>query len=73
MEKLYQKLAEILEVDVVNSPDVIRDFDNWDSLSLLISLSMIDDEFGVNITSVEFEKIFTVGELEQLIIEKQGK
>ena len=38
MESVYAKLAEILEVDEVKPDDVLKNFDNWDSLTVLVVL-----------------------------------
>ena len=43
MQKLYIKLEEILEEDV-NDADILEDFEEWDSLSILTLVSFIDKE-----------------------------
>ncbi|WP_088187754.1 acyl carrier protein [Desulfosporosinus sp. FKA] len=72
MQELYNKMAEILEVETVKREDEIRKFDNWDSLSLLVTLSTIDSEFGVLITTEEFDKVKTIGDLEDIVKSKAG-
>lgn len=50
MEKFYANLAELLEVDAVD-PDIRLDsYVNWDSLTILSLIAMLDAEYGVNMT-----------------------
>lgn len=50
MEKFYANLAELLEVDAVD-PDIQLDsYVNWDSLTILSLIAMLDAEYGVNMT-----------------------
>lgn len=63
MQIFYDKLAEILEVDEVKPNDILQDFENWDSLTILSVLAMLDANFGVNMTAKNLQKIETVGEL----------
>ena len=49
MDDFYQKIAEILEVDAVNASDVLADFPEWDSLSVLSAIAMIGKDYGVNL------------------------
>ena len=57
------KLAEILEVEQVQPGDVLRRFENWDSLTALSILATLDASYGVNLTAGELREIKTAGEL----------
>ena len=70
MNKLCAKLAEILDVEEVKETDVLADFDEWDSLTVLSVIAMLDAEYGVNITAMELRNIKTVAELANVRIKK---
>jgi acyl carrier protein len=63
MHDIYSKLAEILEVERVNSADVLSEFEYWDSLTVLSILAMLDSEYGVNLTAAKIRQMKTAGEL----------
>jgi acyl carrier protein len=67
MQAFYEKLAEILEVDEVKTKDRLREFENWDSLTILSVIAMLDASFGINMTAKNLQKIETVGELATFI------
>jgi acyl carrier protein len=72
MEKLYEKLSIILEVDDLTSDSELSEFENWDSLGILSVLAMIDSTYGVTITSAEIASLKTVGDLVAILKEKVG-
>lgn len=71
MEKLYKKLEEILEEEVKDS-DVLEDFDEWDSLSIITLISFIDKEYHVNLYTSDIKAVKTVGDLVKLVESKKG-
>ena len=73
MEPLYKKLAAILEIEEVTSSAVLRDFDIWDSLTVLSILVMLDKDYGINIDGVALEKLETVADLASFIQSKGRK
>jgi acyl carrier protein len=72
MNDLYVKLAEILEVDEVKPDDVLKDFENWDSLTVLSVLAMLDANYGVNLTASDLRQIKTPAEL-AAAVESRGR
>jgi acyl carrier protein len=70
MEKFYDKLAEILEVDSVEPQDDVSSFENWDSLGTLAILAMIDSTYNVRISSQEMKNVKKVKDLENLVSSK---
>jgi len=72
MVYFFEKLAEILEVDEIKKTDVLLDFPEWDSLTVLSVIAMIDAEYSVNLTYEDLEGIVTVHELYELIEKKRG-
>ena len=67
MEKLYQELAEILEEDAVERGDVLRNFEEWDSLMALSIVSLLDENYGITLSAEELAEMKTVGDLEDFV------
>jgi len=64
-EVFIEKLLEVFENEekVITLEDKFRDYEEWDSLTYLSVIAMIDSEFDVIIETSDFKKIETVGEL----------
>ncbi len=73
MEGFYEKIAEILEVDAVNASDVLADFEEWDSLSVLSAIAMIGADYGVNLTAADLRGVATAQALRDLVAARRGK
>lgn len=73
MTDLYPKLAELLEVDTVQPTDVLEKFEMWDSLTVLSVLSLLDSEYGVNLTAQDLRATKTAGDLVELVSSRQSK
>lgn len=71
MTKLYQELAEILEVDEVHPSQLFQTFEAWDSLAALSLVVSVRSNYGVIITTEDLRRATTVAELEQLVQSKQ--
>ena len=63
MEQFKEKLADIFEVSSISDSDVIKDFDSWDSLTLLSLIAVIDAEFNIQINAPLFDEVITIGDL----------
>ncbi len=66
MNEFCTKIAEILDVDAVAEDDQLSDFPEWDSLSVLSVIAMLDARYGVNVTALELKGVRTVGDLWKL-------
>jgi len=73
MNELYAKLADILEVDEVKPESILRDFEVWDSLTILSIVAMADSSYGVSMTGEDLKPLITVGDLADYIAEKCTK
>ena len=62
-----KKIAEILEEDELKETDELKSYPQWDSLSVLSVIAMLDANYGVNLPAKEFENIKTAGELWNLV------
>jgi acyl carrier protein len=71
MERFYERLAEIVEEDKVGPDDVLASFEQWDSLTALSVVAMIDEHYAVNISAEELANTRTAGALEALVAAKR--
>jgi acyl carrier protein len=53
MEELVSKLAEILEVDDLDVSKKFSDYEEWDSLSGLTVLALLDSDYNTTMSSKE--------------------
>jgi acyl carrier protein len=68
-----QKFSEAVEDDnilICNEDSNFREFESWDSFSLLAIIAMIDVEYKVNITAMELHQADTLGKLYSLVMNK---
>jgi len=72
MERFYERLAEVLEEDKVGPDDVLASFEQWDSLTALSVVAMIDEHYGVNLSAEELATARTAGALEALVAAKRA-
>jgi len=64
-EKFIELFKTTLEIDGsdVTLDTKFRDLENWDSLSFLSVLAMIDEEYDVIIEGNDFRKLVTIEDL----------
>jgi len=64
-EKFLELFKEVFEMEgqSVNFTDNFRDFDEWDSLTHLSLIAMLDDEYNMQIEEEELKKLLTVEDL----------
>lgn len=69
MEKFIEDLKEVLEIEdrEINPTDNFKEYEEWDSLSVLAVLAMINDEYDITIPRKDFDQVNTVEELFDLI------
>lgn len=66
IKEFIEKFAEAIEIDdasVLTPETEFRTLDEWDSLSYLSVIAMIDDEFDVQIETPEFKLQKTIHDL----------
>jgi acyl carrier protein len=73
MEDFYKQLAEILEVDMVNPSDDLRQFPIWDSLTVLSICAMVDSKYRVSVNAADLAAIKSAGELASLVSERNRR
>ena len=64
-EKFIELFKESLEIEAreLELSDEFRHYDEWDSLSQLSLIAMLDDEYGVEIENEDFAMIKTLQDL----------
>lgn len=70
MENFDSAIAEILEVDKVNSEDELIAFECWDSLTILSIIALTDQKYKVTLSANEVIGAITIGGLKGLIKSK---
>ena len=73
VEFLAEQLVEIFEVDEVSDIDVLRDFELWDSLSVISLIAVLDENFGINIEATELAEVITVKDLYLFVEQRRTK
>jgi acyl carrier protein len=73
MKNLYINLAEILEVDEVQPGAILKEFENWDSLTVLSILAMLGASYGVNLTARDLSQTATSADLAALVANRMAK
>jgi acyl carrier protein len=71
MNEFCEKVADILDTKSVRETDEFADFQEWDSLSVLSVIAMLDSNYGVNLTATDLKGVKTVGGLWQLVQAKR--
>ena len=67
MNEFLKKLAEILEVSEMKESDQLKDFPQWDSLSVLSVIAMLDASYGVNLRAADFASVNSATDLWNLV------
>lgn len=67
MNEFLQKLAECLDVGAISSADVITDLPEWDSLSVLSVIAMLDSTYKVNLVAQDLRDVKTASDLWDLV------
>ena len=62
MEKLTNKLSEIFEVENIDVNLKFSDLEEWDSLTRLTLLAMLDSEYNINITDADLLQFSNIKE-----------
>ena len=67
MNEFLEKIAKILEQDGIKGTDELKSFAQWDSLSVLSVIAMLDSSYGVNLRAAELQEVGTAGDLWNLV------
>jgi acyl carrier protein len=72
MTEFLKKIAGILEVDDVKESDKLKAFPQWDSLSVLSVIAMLDANYGINLHAADLGTVETAGDLWNLVQAGKG-
>ncbi len=72
MNEFLEKIGGILEVEGVKETDDLKAFPQWDSLSVLSVIAMLDSNYGVNLRAADFQEVTTAGDLWNLVQTKKA-
>lgn len=72
MSPLYSTLKKLLEVDEIQPDDQLRNFDNWDSLTVLSLCANLDAHHGISLSAQDLQNVNTVHDLESLIAARKA-
>ena len=73
MDQFYERLAVVLEEDAVKPEDVLASFEQWDSLTALSVVAMIEEHYAVILSAEDLAGAGTAGGLEALVVAKRTK
>ena len=70
MEKLIKKLEEILEVENLDLSKKFQEFEEWDSLTSLSIIAMLDSDYKVTATHKQLADFSNVEEFCKFVLKK---
>lgn len=68
MEKLTNKLSEIFEVENIDIHLKFSELEEWDSLTRLTLLAMLDSDYNLNLTDSDLIKFENIKEFCEYVI-----
>ena len=73
LDKIYQTIESVVKHDNFEKAEVLsaNDVDGWDSLSHMLIISSIEEQFAVKFKMRELSKMNNVGDLADIIITKK--
>jgi len=71
-QDFLRELENVLELDVnsINEDQILDDLDNWDSLSVMTFIAMVDEKTGVTLSASKLADAKTVTDLIVLLGDK---
>ena len=60
MRDIVTDLEEILEVEELDLNLKFKDLEEWDSLSVLSTLALLDSDYGISLTKEEIEAFSSI-------------
>ena len=72
MHEFYQQLAFILDESEIKPGDILTDFSEWDSLSVLSVIAMLDAHYSINLNAKELQQFKTAGDLADEVAKRKA-
>lgn len=73
MEQFYERLAVVVEEDAVKPDAVLAELEQWDSLTALSVVAMVEEHYAVNLSAEDLAGARTAGALEALVASRRTK
>ena len=70
LQEFIEKFADAIEIESVeklSAETKFRDLDEWSSLSVLSTIAMLDEEYGIQIENSDFKVLNTIGDIAHYI------
>ena len=66
-------MVDALEIEdrEISLEDTFRDYPEWDSLTQLTLIAMLDEDYGVEIEMADFNQLLSVGELLEEVMKRR--
>lgn len=74
LKEFISKFADLfdnVDADSLSGDTEFRYLDEWSSLSALSVIAMIDEEYGISVSSLEIRKAATLSDLFELVKSKK--
>ncbi|MFT5754429.1 MAG: acyl carrier protein [Flavobacterium sp.] len=68
-KELLEKIAELLEVEIVNIDDKLNSFEEWDSLTAFSIIALVDSDYNKTLTNKQLKEFSTINDLVNYILE----
>ena len=72
MANLTEKIKGILEIEELDVNQKLKDYEEWDSLSVLTVLALLDSDYKINMTQQEVEAFESIAKFVEYV-EKNAK
>ena len=72
MEKLIQKLEELLEVEGIDLSKKFNEFEAWDSLTSLSIIAMLESDYKITTTNKQLDDFSTVEEFCKFVLKNEN-
>lgn len=70
MEQLIEKLKEILEIEEIDMSAKFADYEEWDSLSALSVIAMLNSDYHIQMKNADIQKYNNIGDFCKSVLEK---
>ena len=71
MEELIQKLADLLEVENLDITKKFKDYDEWDSLTSLSVMALLDSDYKTSMNLKEIASFDSIEDFCKEVISRQ--
>ncbi len=68
MQELLKKIGDILETSTIDTNMKFSDFDEWDSLSSLAIVAMLDSDYKMTCTYAKLEEFENISEFCEFVL-----